>query len=148
VTLPATSPASAAQESPVPIEDVLADQDWPPRPRRVVALDVDAGTVAGHRLWFRSIEDWGGWMDVRFARVDEEGGQPLPRRFPPPGAWQAWVDGEELSVADAVGRGDRRFSDGELRLRPGLPDRACTLTIIAELLPDKLLRADLRVPAA
>ena len=131
----------------MPIEDVLADQDWPPRPRRVVPLDVDAGSVAGHRLWFRAIEDWGGWMDVRFARVDEEGGQPLPRRFPPPGAWQAWLDGDELEVADAVGRGDRRFSDGELRLRPGLPDGPCTLTIIAELLPDRLLRADLRVPA-
>ena len=55
----------------MPIEDVLADQDWPPTPRRVVALDVDAGSVAGHRLWFRSIEDWGGWMDVRIARVDK-----------------------------------------------------------------------------
>ena len=129
----------------MPIEDVLADQDWPPRPRRVVPVDADAGLVAGHRLWIRSVEDWGGWMDVRFARVDEQGAQPLPRRLPPPEAWQAWLDGEELEVADAVGRGDRRFSDGELRLRPGLPDRDCTLTILAELLPGKLLRADLRI---
>ncbi len=129
----------------MPIEDVLADQDWPPRPRRVVPIDADAGTVAGHRLWIRSIEDWGGWMDVRFARVDERGTQPLPRRLPPPEAWQAWLDGEELEVADAVGRGDRRFSDGELRLRPGLPDRDCTLTITAALLPSEVLRVDLRI---
>lgn len=132
----------------MPIEDVLADQDWPPRPRRVVPVDADAGTVAGHRLWIRSIEDWGGWMDVRFARVDEEGVKPLPRRLPPPDAWRAWLDGEELEVADAVGRGDRRFSDGELRLRPGLPDRDCTLTVLAELLPGKLLRVDLRIARA
>lgn len=132
----------------MPIEDVLADQDWPPTPRRVVALDVDAGSVAGHRLWFRSIEDWGGWMDVRIARVDELGHRPLPRRLPPPDAWQAWLDGEELTIADAVGRGDRRFSDGELRLRPGLPAEACTLTITAAMLPGEVLRVDLRVPEA
>lgn len=129
----------------MPIEDVLADQDWPPRPRRVVPVDADAGSVAGHRLWIRSIEDWGGWMDVRFARVDEQGIQPLPRRLPPPEAWRAWLDGGELTVADAVGRGDRRFSDGELRLRPGLPDRDCTLTITAALLPSKVVRVDLRI---
>ena len=132
----------------MPIADVLTGPDWPPRPRRLVPLDVDAGSVAGHRLWFRSIEDWGGWMDVRIARVDELGQRPLPRRLPPPDAWQAWLDGDELTVADAVGRGDRRFSDGELRLRPGLPDRACTLTITAALLPGEVLRVDLRVPGA
>lgn len=132
----------------MPIEDVLADQPWPPRPVRVIALDVDAGSIAGHRLWVRSVEDWGGWMDLRVARVDELGARPLPRRLPPPDAWRAWLDGEELTVADAVGRGDRRFSDGELRLRPGLPDGDCTLTVTAELLPGEVLRVDLRLPAA
>lgn len=132
----------------MPIQDVLEGQDWPPRPRRVVPLDVDAGSVAGHRLWFRSVEDWGGWMEVRFARVDELGQQALPRRVPPPDAWHAWLDGEELTVADAVGRGDRRFSDGELRLRPGLDGRGGTLTITAELLDGQVLRVDLDVPAA
>ena len=129
----------------MPIRDVLDGQDWPPRPRRVVPVDVDAGSVAGHRLWVRSIEDWGGWMDVRVARVDEAGTRPLPRRLPPPDAWRAWLDGEELAVADAVGRGDRRFSDGELRLRPGLPDGPCRLTITAALLPGEVLRVDLQV---
>ena len=132
----------------MPIQDVLEGQDWPPRPRRVVPLDVDAGTVLGHRLWFRSVEDWGGWMDVRIARIDEQGVRPLPRRLPPPDAWQAWLDGEALEVADAVGRGDRRFSDGEVRLRPGLPVGGCTLTITAAMLPGEVLRVDLRIPAA
>lgn len=131
----------------MPVQDVLADQPWPPRPRRVVPLDLDVGVVAGHRLWVRSIEDWGGWMDVRVARVDELGQRPLPRRLPPPDAWRAWVDGEERDVADAVGRGDRRFSDGEVRLRPGLPDDACTLTLTAELLAGEVLRVDVAVPA-
>lgn len=130
----------------MPVEDVLADATWPPRPVRVVPLDIDVGVVAGHRLWVRAIEDWGTWMDVRVARVDEGGERPLPRRLPPPGAWRAWVDGEERDVADAVGRGDRRFSDGEVRLRPGLPDAGCTLTLTAELLPGQVLRADLTIP--
>lgn len=106
----------------MPVQDVLAGVAWPPRPVRVVPLDVDAGAVAGHRLWVRSVEDWGGWMDVRVARVDEGPGTALPRRLPPPDAWAAWLDGRPLEVADMVGRGDRRFSDGELRLRPGLGD--------------------------
>ncbi|MFT5563641.1 MAG: hypothetical protein ACI970_000354 [Myxococcota bacterium] len=132
----------------MPIEDVIGGQPWPPKPVRVVPLDLDAGVVAGHRLWVRSIECWGGWMDVRVARVDETGERPLPRRLPPPGAWQAWLDGEPLTVADAVGRGDRRFSDGELRLRPGLPTLGGTLTLTAELLPGEVLRIDVPIPPA
>lgn len=119
----------------MPIEDVLAGQTWPPRPVRVVPLDVELGLVAGHRFWLRSVEDWGGWMDVRIARVDEAGLRPLPRRLPPPTAWRAWVDGLPVTVADAVGRGDRRFSDGEVRLRPGLPAPGGGLRLRADVLP-------------
>ncbi len=132
----------------MPIEDVIGGQTWPPRPVRVIPLDIDAGSVAGHRLWVRSVECWGGWMDVRVARVDEEGQRPRPRRLPPPDAWQAWLDDQPLTVADAVGRGDRRFSDGEVRLRPGLPAAGGTLTLHAELLPGELLRVVCVLPPA
>ena len=132
----------------MPIEDVLTGQDWPPRPVRVVSLDVDAGSVAGHRFWLRSIEDWGGWMDVRIARVDEDGTRPLPRRLPPPSAWRAWLDDMPITVADAVGRGDRRFSDGEVRLRPGLPDDDAPhrLRLSAEVLDGETVDVTLTIP--
>jgi hypothetical protein len=132
----------------MPVQDVLAGVSWPPRPVRVVALDHDAGTVAGHRLWIRSVEDWGAWMDVRVARVDEDGTRPLPRRLPPPDAWTAWLDGAPLEVADMVGRGDRRFSDGELRLRPGLPaDGGGTLLVRVVVHPDEApLTIELTLP--
>lgn len=133
----------------MPVHDVLRGQDWPPRPVRVVPLDVDAGAVAGHRLWVRSVEDWGGWMDVRVARVDESGRTPLPRRLPPPDAWAAWLDDEPLAVADMVGRGDRRFSDGELRLRPGLPTGPATLVLRVVVHPTEApLTVELALPGA
>lgn len=134
----------------MPIHDVVADQPWPPRPVRVVPLDLDLGEVGGHRFWLRSIEDWHGWMDVRIARVDEQGGQPLPRRLPPPAAWRAWLDGLPITVADAVGRGDRRFSDGEVRLRPGLPDDAAAhdLRLEAEVLAGETVAVVVSVPPA
>jgi hypothetical protein len=87
------------------------------RPDRVVPLLADLGAVAGHRLTLLSLEVWPGFADLRFARVSEGGG-PLSRRVPPPDAWRITVDGEPAEVWDAVGRGDRDFSNGEVRLRP------------------------------
>ena len=134
----------------MPVEDVLADQPWPPTPVRVVPLDVELGEVAGHRFWLRAVEDWGGWMDVRIARVDEQGGRPLPRRLPPPPAWRAWLDGLPVTVVDAVGRGDRRFSDGEVRLRPGLPSdgAAHELRLAADVLDGEGLDVTVALPPA
>lgn len=133
----------------MPVADVLAGVAWPPRPVRVVPLDHDAGVVAGHRLWLRSVEDWGDWMDVRVARVDEQGVRPLPRRLPPPDAWAAWLDGEPLEVADMVGRGDRRYSDGELRLRPGLGPGPAALVVRVVVHPDEPpLTVEVALPGA
>lgn len=90
----------------------------PPRAVAVLPLDADLGAVAGHRLLLRSLEVWDGWADLRFARIDEGAPRPLPRRVPPMGAWRIHLDGEPVTVLDAVGRGDREFSNGEVRLAP------------------------------
>jgi hypothetical protein len=100
----------------------------------VVALDLDLGVCAGHRLLLRSLEVWVGWADLRFARIDEHATRPLPRRVPPVAAWRVIADGRELEVLDAVGRGDREFSNGEVRLRPAPPSGA-RLEVAVELLP-------------
>lgn len=106
-----------------------------PSPRRVVPLMVDAGTTAGHRLVLLSLEVWDEWMDLRFARIDVDADRPLPRRVPPPGAWSvAGATGRFYTVEDAVGRGDRAFSNGEVRLRPAVPDDGDTLHVTAILL--------------
>jgi hypothetical protein len=104
-----------------------------PRPDRVVPLLVDLGEVAGHRLTLLSLEVWPGFADLRFARVDVEATRPLPRRVPPPGAWEITVDGTPVEVWDAVGRGDRDFSNGEVRLRPA-PAPGAAVTVRVELL--------------
>jgi hypothetical protein len=81
-------------------------------------LLADLGSVAGHRLVLLSLEMYDQWADLRFARIDDQGSFALPRRIPPAEAWQVAADGTTLTVHDAVGRGDRSFSNGEVRLDP------------------------------
>lgn len=107
----------------------------PVRPVTVVPLDLDLGAVAGHRLLLRSLEVWDGWADLRFARIDEGAPRPLPRRVPPVTAWRVRADGRPLEVLDAVGRGDREFSNGEVRLHPA-PAPGARLEVEVELVPD------------
>ncbi|WP_052666271.1 hypothetical protein [Nitriliruptor alkaliphilus] len=104
------------------------------RPERVVPLLHDLGEVAGHRLTLLSLEVWPGFADLRFARVSAGADRPLPRRVPPPGAWRIAVDGEPAEVWDAVGRGDRDFSNGEVRLRPA-PQPGAEVHVSVDLLP-------------
>ncbi|MEX1178652.1 MAG: hypothetical protein WEB09_09340 [Nitriliruptor sp.] len=104
------------------------------RPVRVVPLLADLGTVAGHRLTLLSLEVWPDFADLRFARVDAGAERPLPRRVPPPGAWTIAIDGRVAEVWDSVGRGDRDFSNGEVRIRPA-PPAGARLSVTVELLP-------------
>lgn len=90
----------------------------PDAPVRVVPLTADLGTVGGQRVVLLSLEVWPRWADLRFARIDVGADRPVPRRVPPVDAWQVTCDGEAVDVLDAVGRGDRHFSNGEVRLRP------------------------------
>jgi hypothetical protein len=110
------------------------DLSGPPQPVRVVPLLADLGQVAGHRLHLLSLEVWSDFADLRFARVAEAAERPLPRRVPPPSAWTVTIDGAPAEVWDAVGRGDRDFSNGEVRLRPA-PAPGATVEVRAELLP-------------
>lgn len=91
---------------------------FPSIPRGVLPLGVDLGVAHGHRLLLLSLERWDGWADLRFARVDTGAGQRLARRVPPAEQWRVRADGVALEVTDAVGRGDRWFSNGEVRLVP------------------------------
>ena len=59
--------------------------------------------------------------------------RPLPRRVPPPGAWGIAIDGVDADVWDAVGRGDRDFSNGEVRFQPA-PTPGAEVTVTVELL--------------
>jgi hypothetical protein len=106
----------------------------PPSPLRVVPLLVDLGTAGGHRLVLLSLEVWDGWADLRFARIDEGADRPLPRRVPPASAWSLTVDGGAADVLDAVGRGDRAFSNGEVRFRPA-PEEGAELHVRVEVTP-------------
>jgi hypothetical protein len=90
--------------------------------------------VAGHRLVLLSLEVYDQWTDLRFARIDVEGALALPRRIPPADAWQVTADGVPLPIHDAVGRGDRSFSNGEVRLDP-LPIGTHQLHVSVTLLP-------------
>ncbi len=92
--------------------------DVVPRSLGVVPLEVDLGLTAGHRVVLLSLEFWDGWADLRFARIDEQQVHRLTRRVPPVDAWHVVVDGVVVPVHDAVGRGDRTFSNGEVRLSP------------------------------
>lgn len=109
----------------------------PPTPREVLPLVVSLGEVGGHRLDLLSIEVWDTWFDLRFARVTIDASQPpLSRRVPPASAWVVVDDlGAAYEVADAVGRGDREFSNGEARLRPSLAPEARSLTVTVDLGP-------------
>lgn len=109
-------------------------EDASPRLVGVTPLAVDLGTVAGQRLLLLGIEVWDRWADLRFARIDVGAARPLPRRVPPPTAWRVAADGAPLEVVDAVGRGDRAFSNGEVRLRPAPPDGA-RLDVEVEVVP-------------
>jgi len=111
------------------------DAPFPPVPGGVVAIGVELGTAAGHRLTLLSLERWQGWADLRFARVDIAGQQRLARRVPPKEAWTVRVDGEEIEVFDAVGRGDRWFSNGEVRIVP-TPAVGARIDVEVELATD------------
>jgi hypothetical protein len=137
----------------VPGDDVTAahlpdDAPLPPVPRGVLPLDIDLGSRAGQRLVLLSMEMWDGWADLRFARIDVGATQRLARRVPPVDAWAASVDGVPLTIFDAVGRGDRRFSNGEVRLVPA-PPPGSTLSIPVQVVPGtEPLRGTLALPAA
>ncbi len=96
----------------------------PAVPRGVVPLGIDLGVAAGHRLVLLSLERWDGWADLRFARIDVGAEGRLARRVPPAEAWAVLADDRELEIFDAVGRGDRSFSNGEVRLVPAPPEGA------------------------
>lgn len=120
----------------------------PPTPHRVVPLVLDMGTVAGHRLVLLSLEVYDAWTDLRFARIDIATERPLPRRIPPAAAWQVTGPDGPIEVLDAVGRGDRAFSNGEVRLAASVPDAAHTLTVVVEVLADEpALTIEVDVPA-
>lgn len=110
----------------------------PPVPRRVEPLLVDLGAVEGHRVVLLSLEVYDRWADLRFARIAEDATRPLPRRVPPAEAWTVRVDDTSLTVVDAVGRGDRDFSNGEVRLTPPPPPGAVldvAVTVLAGTAP-------------
>ncbi len=87
-------------------------------PQRVDPLVVELGTAAGHRLVLLSVEVYDEVADLRFARIDIDATRPLARRVPAADAWRITVDGTPVRVLDAVGRGDRAFSNGEVRFAP------------------------------
>ncbi|MBW3621401.1 MAG: hypothetical protein KY461_14245 [Actinobacteria bacterium] len=121
----------------------------PPTPHRVVPLVHELGTVAGHRLVLLSLEVYGTWSDLRFARIDVAGERPLPRRVPPAEAWTVSGPGGAIEVLDAVGRGDRAFSNGEVRLATSPSDAGETWNLTVELLPgEEPLTATLELPPA
>ena len=122
------------------------DLPWPPELRAVLPLEADLGTAGGHRLVLLGLEVWDGWADLRFARIDVGADRPLKRRVPPVDAWTVSGDNGPLEVLDAVGRGDRAFSNGEVRLRPP-PAPGTTLTVEVEVLPGSPpLTATVRLP--
>ncbi len=110
------------------------DAPLPPAPCGVVPLDIDLGAAAGQRLVLLSLELWDGWADLRFARIDVGATARLARRVPPAEAWSAVADGRPLEIFDAVGRGDRRFSNGEVRLVPA-PGAGSTVQVAVQVVP-------------
>ena len=106
----------------------------PDAPVRVVPLTADLGVVAGQRVVLLSLEVWPQWADLRFARIDVGADRPLARRVPPVDAWRVTCDGVPLEVLDAVGRGDRHFSNGEVRLAP-VPAEGADLEVTVAVVP-------------
>jgi hypothetical protein len=124
------------------------DVPVPPTPLGVLPLGTDLGSAGGHRVVLLSLELWSGWADLRFARIDLGAPRPLPRRVPPASAWRIRVDGAEVEVLDAVGRGDRAFSNGEVRLRP-VPRGGGTLEVEVEVVPGLApLRGEVTLPTS
>lgn len=105
-------------------------------PQRVDELMVELGEVAGHHLVLLSLEVYPDWADLRYARRETPGAAPLPRRVPRPSDWSIDVDGEPATVVDAVGRGDRAFSNGEVRVRPA-PGPGSSVTVRVHLHPSR-----------
>jgi len=130
----------------------MASTQSPPRggvpqdPPHVVPIEVVVGEADGHRLVLLSLEVWPDWADLRFARMDVGATRPLARRVPPAPAWRVTADGHALAVVDAVGRGDRGFSNGEVRLVPA-PAPGATLTVEVELVPGTMLRSTIALGA-
>jgi hypothetical protein len=105
------------------------------RPVAVTPLLADLGIVEGQRIVLLSFEHYDDWSDLRFARVDEGADRPIARRVPAADAWTVAVDGAVHEVVDAVGRGDRAFSNGEVRIRPALiPGTSTHITV--QVTPD------------
>jgi len=91
-----------------------------PRPVAVTPLLADLGVVAGQRVVLLSFEHYEDWSDLRFARIDEGADRPIARRVPAADAWTLTTDLGIFEVVDTVGRGDRSFSNGEVRIQPAL----------------------------
>jgi hypothetical protein len=119
----------------------------PERPVAVRALLTDIGVAAGHRLVLLSIEDWGPWADLRFGRIATPGAQPLARRIPLSSDWSVSIDGQPAEVLDVAGRGDRSFSNGEVRIRPA-PQPGSRLQLRAQLAPGAEVGVEVLVPGA
>ncbi len=117
-------------------------------PVRVDPLVHDLGTTDGHRLVLLSVEVYDDVADLRFARIDDDGATPLARRVPAADAWAIAIDGQRATVVDAVGRGDRAFSNGEVRFRPA-PSPGARLQVRATLAPGASpLHATIDLPEA
>lgn len=92
------------------------------QPRDVLPIGGDLGVALGHRLVVLSLERWSKWADLRFARIDVEQRHRLTRRVPADDAWTVtWRATKQspavsVEVREVVGRGDRAFSNGEVRL--------------------------------
>lgn len=92
-----------------------------------------------------SVEDWGAWADLRFARIAAPGAAPLARRIPLANDWEVRIDDVPAEIIDAVGRGDRSFSNGEVRIRPA-PVPGVPLTVRARLAPGAAVETTIVVP--
>lgn len=90
----------------------------PPAFLGCAVLHTSLGRYDGHELLLMSVELWDGFSDLRFARIDHTGSLRLTRRVPPAANWQIHVNDTPVTVFDAVGRGDRSFSNGEVRIVP------------------------------
>jgi len=117
----------------------------PERPTAIRSLLVDVGEAAGHRLVLLSVEDWGPWADLRFGRIATPGAVPLARRIPLATDWSVSIDGTPAEVVDVAGRGDRSFSNGEVRIRPA-PQPGSRLRVQALLAPGAVLEVEVVVP--
>jgi len=117
----------------------------PEHPVAVRPLLIEVGEAAGHRLLLLSVEDWGAWADLRFGRVATAGAAPLARRIPLATDWRIWIDGMPAEVVDVAGRGDRGFSNGEIRIRPS-PAPGSRLRVEATLAPGASVEVEVDIP--